>query len=340
MTSDRPADEATTAELPRPPRRRTWLRRALVAMAVSAALVVTVVVVWDGPSVGHFTSAAGHREFTAAYDRAMDDLPEPAATLDLRTDHGVVRVYRFAGADPDAVPIVLLPGRASASPVWADNLPSLLALGAVYTVDLLGEPGASVQSRPIETDEDQAEWLHQALRQLPEPRVHVMGISIGGWTATNLAIHRPDHVASLITIEPVMTFANMSTEAIVRSIPASVRWAPTSWRDSFNSWTAGGAPVEDVPVADMIESGMRHYSLGLPAPSRFADDELRGLTMPVLVVLAGRSVMHDAAAAADEARRTLPDATVMTYDDATHAINGERPDELAADVGTFVEAIG
>ena len=47
-------------------------------------------------------------------------------------------VVRPAG-DADA-PLVLLPGRASASPVWEDNLPALLGIGDVYTIDLLGEP--------------------------------------------------------------------------------------------------------------------------------------------------------------------------------------------------------
>jgi hypothetical protein len=39
-----------------------------------------------------------------------------------------------------------------------------------------------------------------------------------------------------------MTFNNLSVEAIVRTIPASVRWFPKAWRDGFASWTANGAP--------------------------------------------------------------------------------------------------
>ena len=80
------------------------------------------------------------------------------------------------------------------------------------------------------------------IAQLPEPSVHVVGLSIGGWTAMNLAIHRPQKIVSLTLIEPVFVFTSMSIEAIVRSIPASVPWLPRRLRDDFNSWTAGGAP--------------------------------------------------------------------------------------------------
>ncbi|MFJ8844460.1 alpha/beta fold hydrolase [Streptomyces cyaneofuscatus] len=246
------------------------------------------------------------------------------------------------------MPLVLLPGRASASPVWADNLPSLLAIGDVYTVDLLGEPGMSIQDRPITGDDDQAAWLHQVLEALPEESFHLVGLSIGGWTAANLALHhlalhdlalhQPTRIETLTLIDPVYVFDDMPWRTIARSLPASLSWLPKSWRDSFNSYTAGGAPVEDVPVAHMIEAGMKHYSLKLPQPVRISEDRLATLDMPVLAILAGRSVMHDAQTAARAAERALPVGTVHTYEDASHAISGEYPGRIAKDIAAFTAA--
>lgn len=313
-------------------------RRTLVRIAL--ALVGLAAVLWclgDGSPVGHFASAAGKLRFVAAYDRAMAKLPAPQQVRDVRTGYGIVRVYRFAGANDGQAPLLLLPGRAAPTPVWADNLAGFLALRSVYTVDLLGEPGLSVQDRPLETDVDQAAWLSEVIAQLPEPAVHVVGLSIGGWTAMNLAVHRPQKIASVTLIEPVFVFVDMSVEAILRSIPASVSWLPRSWRDGFNSWTAGGAPVEHEPIGEMIEAGMATYRLKLPVPGRPDPARIEALRMPVLVILAGRSPMHDAAAAAAEARRRLPGGTVKVYAGASHAINGEHPAEIAADVAAHLD---
>lgn len=178
--------------------------------------------------------------------------------IDVRTGYGIVRFYRFDGTGSRKTPLVLLPGRASATPVGADNLPSLLELGDVYTVDLLGEPGRSVQDRPIDSDLDHARWLHRALDALPEQSFHLVGLSIGGWTAVNLAVHEPDLIETLTLIEPVQVFADIPLETALRSIPAAFPWMPKDWRDSFASHTAGGAPVEDEPIAVMIEAGMQH----------------------------------------------------------------------------------
>ncbi|MDV6230126.1 MULTISPECIES: alpha/beta fold hydrolase [Rhodococcus] len=314
--------------------RRRYLKITAGALTVGALALAFAL---RSPSpVGHWNSAASEDRFLAAYDRAFEDLPNPAETLDIRTDYGVVRVYRFDGTGTSTHPLLLLPGRSSGTPVWAANLPGLLTIGDVYTVDLLGEPGRSIQERPISSDEDQAAWLDQTLEALPADQVHLVGLSIGGWTATNLAVHDSTHLATLTLIDPAQTFADIPWGTAIRALPAAVPWLPKSWRDSFNSYTAGDAEVQDVPIADMIEAGMQGYSLKLPQPTRITDKELATLDVPVLAIIAGRSVMHDAEEAATTAERTLPDGTVHLYPDASHAINGEYPDRLRDDVAAFV----
>lgn len=316
--------------------KRKRVRWALVFGAVVVVALVAAVALRTPSPVGHWRSAEGHDAFMRAYGAAMAELPRPDAEIDVRTDYGVVRMYRFEGTGDLRSPLVLLPGRTSASPVWADNLPSLLEIGDVYTVDLLGEPGLSVQDRPIEDDDGQAQWLHQALGDLPEEEFHLVGLSIGGWTAANLATREPSLLATVTLVDPVFVFDDLPLEVVLRSLPATLPWLPSSWRDGFNSWTAGGAPVEDVPVADMIESGMQNYELTLPPPGRISEGALADLDMPVLAVIAGRSVMHDPDTAVATAERTLTHGTVKVHPDASHAINGEYPGELAADIAAFL----
>lgn len=316
--------------------------RRLLIRAAAVLAVITVAIAYalrDPAPVGYFTSTESQDRFLSAYGEAMADLPEPGRTLDVRTGYGVVRLYHFSGGtDPAAAPLLLLPGRASASPVWADNLPSLLRSRNVYTVDLLGEPGMSIQQRPIKDTTAHAQWLHEVLLALPEPTIHLVGVSFGGWTAMNLAVHRPQKVGSVVLLDPVLVFAGLSTEVVLRSIPVSVRWAPRSWRDSFASWTANGAPVEDVPVARMIEAGLQAYVVKLSAPARPSEDQLAAVGVPVLVLMAGKSRLHDAGEAAKLAERSLRQGTVKSYPDASHAINGEYPDEIAADISAFLRA--
>src|SRR5699024_9769654 len=223
-TSPTPHDPNTPST--RRPRRR---RRRRTALLVTAVLVVALALTMRTPSpVGHWDGAEGQDRYLAAYREAFADLPEPTDTLDVRTDFGVVRLYRYQGSGPADHPMVLLPGTASGSPVMGDNLPSLLQLGDVYLIDLLGQPGRSVQERPITSAADQAAWLDQTLAALPENSFHLVGLSIGGWTAVNLALHSPQRVESLILLDPVYVFDDMPWETILRSVPAAFSWLPKS----------------------------------------------------------------------------------------------------------------
>jgi pimeloyl-ACP methyl ester carboxylesterase len=96
--------------------------------------------------------------------------------------------------------------------------------------------------------------------------------------------------------------------------------------------------VEHVPVADMIEAGMKNYTIRQPTPKRITEPQLAGLPMPVLAIIAGRSVMHDPAKARSTAERALRTKTVVFYPDASHAVNGEYPDRIATDLRTFLAA--
>ncbi|WUJ74919.1 alpha/beta hydrolase [Kribbella soli] len=287
------------------------------------------------PRIGTWSSAAGREDYRDKYDAALRDLPTPTTVRDVSTEYGQVRVYRFAGA-PGPAPLVLLPGTSSGTPVWADLLKHLLAITDVYAIDLLGEPGMSVQTSPITSDEGKAAWLDQTLEALPEQRFNLLGLSIGGWTAMNLAVRRPERVATVTTLDAVNVYDGIPPGTVLRSLPAAVKWLPRSWRDRFNSYTAGGKPVEHVPVADMIESGMKNYTIRQPQPRRITEEQLAALPMPVLAIIAGRSVMHRPATARSTAERALRTKTVAFYPDASHAISGEYPAEIAADLRTFL----
>jgi pimeloyl-ACP methyl ester carboxylesterase len=292
----------------------------------------------DPSQVGHFRSAAGEQAYRAAYQRAMTLLPTPRSTLDLETTLGRVRVYEFgaASADRTAIPIVLLPGRTSGVPMWASNLPDLVAARTTYALDALGDAGLSVQSRPIRDAADQADWLDQVLADLPMRSVHLVGHSFGGWLAANYAARHPEPVQTLTLLDPVFVFKGLRWQVYLISLPASLPFLPRSWRNRMLS-TIGGGPVDpDDPVARMISEATEHYALKLPLPERLTGTQLRGLRMPVFAALAGRSVMHNGRHAADVARSEIRDATVELWPDASHSLPMEQAAELDRRILAFM----
>lgn len=292
--------------------------------------------------IGHFVDDVGYDGFThylAAYRAAMSELPSPSAVFDVPTGFGSVRVYRFDGAG-SGPPVLLLPGRSASTPMWADNVAGILARRTVYSVDRLGEAGLSVQDGPITSAADQARWLDDTLAGLNLERVHLLGVSIGGWEAVNLAVHEPGRLASLTLLDPAMTFESVPLKTMLIAAAMTSPGLPEALRRRILRWISGGADVDDsVPVARLIAAAAIDFVIKLPAPKRFSDEQLRGLDVPVLAVLAGRSVMLNPDRAAARARSLLPDATVEVWPDASHAVNGEFPERIAETANRFWDVI-
>jgi len=92
-------------------------------------------------------------------------------------------------------------------------------------------------------------------------------------------------------------------------------------------------------VAALIASDTKDFVLRQPVPTRFTGDQLRALDVPVLALIAGRSVIHDGERAAATARKLLPRGQVELWADASHAINGEYPAEIAQAATAFWEEV-
>ncbi len=311
--------------------RRTWLRRTVGVAVVLLALIGAGGIVRTftaAPEVGFFTSAEGRRDYVEKYQRAMRALPAASIIHDVATGYGTIRAYEWSTPDTAAtVPVLLLPGHSSGVPMWAENLPGFLAGHRVIALDALGDAGLSVQAVPIATMADQATWIDEVVQRLAPGGVHVVGHSFGGATAAAYARHHPDHVRSLVLLEPVFTFGYPPASTFWWATVSSIPWLPETWRESALG-RIGGVDYDSAdPIAQMIASASRHYTARLPTPSPLSQAEVDALTMPVYLGLGGAESLAGSDAAARAGR--LPRGTVEVWPGATHSLPMQQAGPLA-----------
>lgn len=323
----------------------SWHRRARRSgtVLVVAFALIGVVATWNffagAPGVGHFRSAEGREEYVAAYREAMELLPEPSAVHDVPTSHGTVRVYEWATeANREETPVLLVPGRASGVPMWAENLPALAAERRVLAFDALGDSGLSEQTVPFTSFADLASPVDDVIRELAPEGVHLVGHSFGGAMAAAYAHQYPENVHSLTLLEPVFTFAwpapNMLGWAMVSSLP----FLPETWRETALEKIGGvevdSAAFRDDPMARMIAAATEHYQAALPQPSPLTDEQLARLDMPVYVAIASDQSFAGGQSAADRAD-SLPGAVVKIWPNTTHSLPMQAAGELDAELLEF-----
>lgn len=99
-------------------------------------------------------------------------------------------------------PLVLIHGLGSARTVWSLVTPALAKTFDVIAVDLPGHGRTPwVAGTPMDP-RSLAEAVSETLDALGVRRAHLLGNSLGGWTALELAAAAPDRIASVTALAP------------------------------------------------------------------------------------------------------------------------------------------
>ncbi|MGC7098516.1 alpha/beta fold hydrolase [Amycolatopsis lurida] len=282
---------------------------------------------------GAFISDSKRTDYFAAYQAAMAEGPPPAAALDVETSFGTTRVYRHGSG---GAPIVLLHGLLAGAPMWASFWAKLSAGHTVYTVDILGEGGHSVQTEPMAGHADRARCLDEVLAALKLTEVHLVGSSSGGWQATNYATRYRDRLATVTLLDPTTVTANFSFGALRYGVLLKLFPFDWMWRRFFR-WAAG-VDVSDDPAVRLARATIGAYRPAVPFQTCLPEADLRAMDVPTLAIFSGRSVAHDSTLAAERLRAWLPESEVEIWPELGHYLTAADRHRVADRLLRFVAA--
>jgi pimeloyl-ACP methyl ester carboxylesterase len=289
-----------------------------------------------GQANSGFRSANARRRYLGLYEKLRALSPRVDITHNVSTKFGAVRVYQHG---PDGgVPVVLLHGFFFTSAMWANQVAGLTSDFTVYVMDMLGQPGASMQSRSMFTPADCARCIDEVLLRLGLQDVHLVGHSYGGWLATHTAARFPHRLATVTLVDPASTVARLSARfwrsiAIASSRPRSAR------AERAAAWVTGypepGSFVD--MLAGLFLAGFAAFAppIGTPTPLFLRGRVLRSVRLPVQVLLAGNTV-HDSANGLQRIKAVVPDWRYHLWPSASHALPAEIPDDVNASIRQFV----
>ncbi|MFE8958486.1 alpha/beta fold hydrolase [Streptomyces iakyrus] len=241
--------------------------------------------------------------FLAAYDAVLDHWPVPVDRMDLTSAYGTTRVT--ACGPTNGEPLVLLHGGGTTSAVWFANVADLSRIRRVYAVDRIGEAGRSLPGgRPLRSVDDLLVWLDGVLDGLGLGRADLCGHSYGGWIALTYALRTPQRVRKLTLLDPTQCFAGYKAGYLLRALPMLIR--PTAQRArAFLAWETHGAEV-DPAWLDLYGRAAEFPRTKVVVGKRPRSRQLRNLTIPTLVLLAGDSRAHHVRRVEATARLHLP----------------------------------
>ena len=277
-----------------------------------------------------FRSDEGRAEYLAAYDAVLERWPVPYEELDLPTRFGTTHVV--ASGSTEAPPLVLLPSLAGGAPVWRPNVAGLAAHYRVYAVDVIGQPGKSVQTLKLRNQGHLAAWVSDLLDALGVRSTSFVGCSYGGFIAMNQALLAPERVQRLVLIGPAGVFVGLQWTLIVRmTVRGLLRrvFAPKRRRDIADllgphaRFAAEDERWRQMMNIMMVVSAIPNTIWVRP----FTDAELAGIRAPTLLLIGEHEQLY-APTTLELAKRRMPGLTGAVVADAHHIAALAQPEDV------------
>jgi pimeloyl-ACP methyl ester carboxylesterase len=275
-----------------------------------------------------FRTPAGQAAYRQTYDRVLDELwPVPFEHVYIGTRFGTS--HAVMSGPKDAPPVLLLHGAGLSAASWYSTVGALAPHRRVIAVDLVFDRGLGEQSAIVGGEQDVALWVAELLAGLDLDTVSLVGLSQGAWVAASVARFRPELVDRLALLAPAATLQAFRVPfwLLFRGLQ-NVLPKGDSERRARRTFEL----VDCVPDARLIRLtalGLEHFREQRPPvlPRRFGDEDLRRISCPTLLLVAGNEVLYSATRALQRARRLLPQPEVSDLvPSAGHFLTMARPD--------------
>jgi pimeloyl-ACP methyl ester carboxylesterase len=285
-----------------------------------------------------FGTEENRAKLMAIYDEALRQWPVPLSTFCVATRYGKTHV--IASGDPASPPLVMIHPAAVGGFVWSSIIAPLSEKRRVYALDTIGDFGRSELADPDrypKKGRDYSAWLDDVYDQLAITRADVVGGSMGGWIAMNLAIYAPERVRRLVLLGPMGLPPWRATLAVLIPFVWYVM-RPTEAKFDRIIFRALG---EGERVNREFRPWMRLMGKGkarVGQPIRLPSRKLRTIKAPTLVILGGKDGLVGSAAAAAKRAQAIPSREIEILQQAGHIMSVDEPDVVGEHIANFLEA--
>jgi 3-oxoadipate enol-lactonase len=258
---------------------------------------------------------------------------------------GIELYYEIHGDGP---PLVLINGLGLDIGSWAPQIGPLSSRFRVLAFDSRGAGRSDAPEGPYSAEQMAADTV-ALFDHLQLERVHILGFSLGGLIAQELALSHPGRVKSLVLASTAARLPPRAGHVIhVWRRMAQARVEPELFLREQLAWVFGERLFdEESRVSDVVRVMLSNPFP--PSPQGFAgqaaaclghDTRLRlgRIDVPTLV-LVGREDVLLTVAASEQLAAGIPGAGLAVLDGGSHAFAAEIPDRFNEAVLQFLESV-
>lgn len=283
-----------------------------------------------------FKNEAARQRIEQWYQRFLKRVDGKPSTKEVSTSHGKNHVLMVG--NPSNPPLVCLHAMLTSSAHLVSEFGALLDRFYIIAPDLPGQSARGLPIRLSYTDDSHAQWLREILEELNYPKVHLLGVSLGGFVARQFASSYPERIRSLILIVPagiaqgslIKGFTKMALPMIMYKINPSEKNLEKLAKPLITTW--------DEDWVKYLGDSFSDFSPNLKIPPLASGEELKSLKMPCLVIGAEKDISFPGKEVIERVKDHIPNVETELIKDSRHSppTTPEFRDWLGKRIKTFI----
>lgn len=216
---------------------------------------------------------------------------------------------------------------------WASQIEFFSRRFQAAAWDARGYGDSQDYDEPLQFDHFTGDVLRVA-EHFRAPKMHLVGLSLGGRIARNVALRAPERVLSLVLISTNPGFDALSSEAVMKFVTERRTRTPQSLQKLLGSRANSAAYTE---LLDSV-SRIHEVSYQKTLEASVAQDRaapIENIRVPTLVIAGEEDTVYPPELARDMARR-IPGAELLMFERTGHLANLEQPEQFNKAVLDFL----
>lgn len=240
----------------------------------------------------------------AWFDRFRARLKVPTESREVQTSFGNTHV--LVGGPENGPPLVILHGAMASSAHVLVELERLLETYRVCAVDVMGQSVKSADMRPSVLNDEYGKWMVEVLDGLQLAKVHLIGISWGGFVSIRFAAVAPSRIERLVLLVPAgMVSGSMWAGFLRMGLPMALYlMSPTPERRQ--KFISNLLTTLDDDWAPYLGDAFLAYNMNMTVPKLAKPEELEALTAPTLAFAADDDVSFPGDRVLERAAQLFP----------------------------------
>lgn len=283
-----------------------------------------------------FKNKKHKKTYVNSYNKSLQLWDVPYQEEDIQTSFG--KAHIITAGPKDGSPLVLLHGMDASSTMWFPNIKALSKNHRVYAIDFLNEVGKSQSIEKSLSKEEIVKWYNEIFHHYKLKKMDLIGASKGGWMATLLATQEKNKIDKLVLLSPAQTFTvidqagKASAALFLKIFPTKKKLNKTL--EAFSFYPKNINPVYKNQFYLGNKYAKTNSSFLQMQP--FSNEELKKITVPVLVLIGDHDVINSLESLAD-AQKYLPNCKTKTIKNAGHFLSIDQSQTVNKEVLDFLK---